>query len=161
MLNQLPFFADFSEQEMNLLRPLFTPCEHPADTVLFEQGAPAEFLYLVISGEVLVSYKPYDGPHMPVNQVGPGGVVGWSAVLGSRRYTSAALTISECQMLRVRGHDLRQLFRQQPRLGALIKDRLTQAIAQRGPTARAQASALLDIGLNSPNLPISREELST
>ena len=158
MLSQLSFFADLNAQELGVLRPLFATCEYPSDTVIFEQGAPAEYLYIVISGEVMVSFKPDDGPHMPVTHIGPGGVVGWSAALGSRRYTSAGLTLADSCMLRVRGNDLRLVFRQYPHIGKVLKERLAQAISQRGSKAHAQASALLELGLNTPELSLPKQE---
>src|SRR4030042_4675083 len=83
-------FRDLLPDQLQLLHPLFIPCEFNADTILFEQGASAENLFAVVSGEVVVNFKPDDGPIIVVARVQPGSIVGWSAALGSRRYTSSA-----------------------------------------------------------------------
>jgi len=149
----LSFFAGLSPAQLQVLRAVFVPCDMYVDTVLFEQGAPAEFLYIVVTGEVLVSFKPDDGPHLPVARVRMGGGVGWSAALGSRKYTSAAITTEYTQLLSVRGGDLRQIFRQYPTIGAIIKERLADVIAQRTRVTHAQVKNLLDLGLTPVDMP--------
>ena len=98
-LSQLALFQDFSPEQLALLGELFQPCDEPADKLLFEQGAPAEYLYLVIDGEVHIHYKPEDGSALTVARVGVEGVVGWSAALGSPLYTSSAICVTDCSLL--------------------------------------------------------------
>jgi len=47
-------FRDLAPEHLDLLQPLFIPCEFSAEAVLFEQGDPAENLFAVVSGEVVV-----------------------------------------------------------------------------------------------------------
>jgi len=117
--------------------------------MLFEQGEPAENLYVVISGEIVVQFKPDDGPAILVARVQNGGVVGWSAALGSRAYTSGAMTTADTQTLRVRGFDLRMLCMHEPELGEVILDRLAEIIAERLRSTHAQVLALLELGLRT------------
>src|SRR4030065_2288622 len=124
-------FRDLIPEQLKLLPPLFIPCEFTADTVLFEQGDPAENLFAVVSGEVVVNLKPDDGPMIVVACVRPGSIVGWSAALGSRRYTSSAVCTTYTQLLRVRGDDLRRLCVQHPDTGMIFLDRLATVIAER------------------------------
>jgi CRP-like cAMP-binding protein len=148
---KIPLFNDLSPTQQELLRPLFYPCDYYADSVIFEQGNPAEFLYIVIVGEVVVNFKPDDGPPINVACVTPGGVVGWSAALGSRRYTSSAVSTAYTQLLRVRGSDLRTLCEQHPNTGIIILDRLAGVIAERLQSTHEIVVKLLEIGLRSPN----------
>lgn len=145
----LPVFRDFSEDQLRLLRPLFTSVDAYAEELLFEQGAPVEYLYLVLSGEVLIRYKPEDGPALTVARVKSGGVVGWSAALGSQSYTSAAVCDTYSQLLRVRGRDLRHLCIDHPETGTLLLERLASIIAARLRNTHEQVVALLKQGLRS------------
>jgi len=104
-------------------------------------------MYLVISGEIAINYKPEDGSSITMARVGPGGVVGWSAALGNRLYTSSAVCTVYTQMLRVRGADLRNLCQQYPETGILILDRLATVIAERLRNTHEQVIALLKQGL--------------
>ncbi|MCK4726072.1 MAG: Crp/Fnr family transcriptional regulator, partial [Anaerolineales bacterium] len=128
---QLPFFADFTPEQMALIQQIFIPCDCYADTVLFDQGDPAEHLFLIIVGEVAVRYRPDDGAEIPVARITAGGIVGWSAALGNPRYTSAAVCTGYTQMLRVSGRDLRSLYNDNADTGILILERLAEVIADR------------------------------
>ncbi len=142
-------FRDLIPEHLTLLQPLFIPCEFTADSVLFEQGDPADNLFAVVSGEVVVNFKPDDGPIIVVARVQPGSIVGWSAALGSRRYTSSAVCTSYTQLLRVRGDDLRRLCVQHPTTGTLFLDRLATVIAERLHSTHDLVLSLLQLGLTT------------
>lgn len=149
VFEKLPLFKDLTDSQVMHLRGLFVPCDVYANDRIFAQDAPAENLYIVVTGEVVVNFKPYDGPVITVARVQPGGVVGWSAALGSRTYTSSAEAAAYGQLLRVRGADLRTLYLQMPDLGEIILDRLAALIAERLRNTHPQVLALLRIGLKA------------
>jgi len=144
---RLPIFSGLSCDQRELLRPLFVPMDCFSGTVLFEQGDPAEYLYLVVTGEVVIRFKPEDGSAITVARVRPGGIVGWSAALGSRSYTSGAICEEYTQMLRLCGQDLCQLCDRYPETGILILERLATVIAERLRNTHEQVMALLKQGL--------------
>jgi CRP/FNR family cyclic AMP-dependent transcriptional regulator len=146
---QLSLFQGLTLDQIELLQALFIPWSCEADRMIFEQGEPAENLYLIISGEIIVQFKPDDGPAILVARVQEGGVVGWSAALGSRAYTSGAMTTMDTQTLRVRGSDLRILCVHEPELGQMILARLAEIIAVRLRSTHAQVLALLELGLRT------------
>ena len=148
-------FRDLTPQHLHLLQPLFMPCEFDAETILFEQGDPADNLFAVVRGEVVVNFKPDDGPIIVVARVQPGSIVGWSAALGSRHYTSSAVCTAYTQLLRVRGDDLRRLCLQHPDTGTVFLDRLATVIAERLHSTHDMVLSLLQLGLTS-NLEPSR-----
>ncbi|MBN1145943.1 MAG: cyclic nucleotide-binding domain-containing protein [Anaerolineales bacterium] len=143
----LSLFEGFTAAQRALLRPLFISSHEPTGTVLFEQGDPAEFLYIITEGEINIRYKPEDGPMINVARVRPEGVVGWSAALGSPTYTSAAVCMADCQMLRVRSQDLRHLCERNPETAALLLERLAALIAERLRNTHNHVIALLEQGL--------------
>jgi CRP/FNR family transcriptional regulator, cyclic AMP receptor protein len=147
--NRLPIFQGMTAAQHDLLRPLFVPCDFYDQTVIFEQGEAAEFLYIVVDGEVVVSFKPDDGPAITVARIPQGGVVGWSAALGSRKYTSEAYCAGYTQLLKIRGVELRKLCEQDPDTGVILLDRLAAVIAQRLTNSHDQVLALLELGLRS------------
>jgi len=149
-LINLPLFQGLSSDQVAQLQPLFSPCDYAVGTVIFQQGEPAEHLYAVLTGEVIVRFKPEDGPALVVARIRPGGVVGWSAALHSHKYTSAALTSEESQLLRVRGTDLRSICEQQPDLSQVLLDNLAGIIAERLRSTHPQVLALLQLGLGNP-----------
>jgi CRP-like cAMP-binding protein len=144
-------FEGLSAEQRQVLRPLFEPCDGYAGTVLFEQGDPADHLYVVVSGEVVVNFKPDDAPMLTVARVQPGSIVGWSAALGSRCYTSSAECTQYTQLLRVRGADLRRLCLKHPETGVQVLDRLAAVIAERLHSTHDMVLSLLQLGLNNQN----------
>ena len=152
VINRLPLFQDLTPAQLDLLWPLFVSCEYHPGTVLFEQGEPAIFLYLIISGEVYIRFQPEDDhENITVTRVRDGGMVGWSAVIGRRFYTSAAECVQYTRMLRVRGADLQALCEQHPETGLRIVDRLAKMVAERTQGGHPQIVALLEIGLRNGN----------
>jgi CRP-like cAMP-binding protein len=147
--NRLEIFLGMSTHQQELLSGLFIPYECCNETLIFDQGDLAEFLYIVVAGEVIVSFKPDDGPPIIVARIHPGGVVGWSAALGSRMYTSGAYCNGDTRLLRIRGTDLRKLCEQYPETGVILLDRLAAVIAQRLTSTHDQVLALLELGLRS------------
>jgi CRP-like cAMP-binding protein len=149
LVNHLHLFQDFTPEQVALLKLLFTPISIEVGTVIFEQGDPAEYLYLVVEGEVIVSFKPDDGPPLVVGHVRQEGVVGWSAALGRTTYSSAAVCATSCRMLRVPGVDLRGLCEDHPQVGALLLERLASKITERMHTSQESVVAMLEQGLHT------------
>jgi toluene monooxygenase system ferredoxin subunit len=149
VVKTLFLFEGLSEAQRALLMPMFIPCDFEGGTILFEQGDPAENLYVVITGEVLITYKPDDAPVITVARVQPGSIVGWSAAIGSRFYTSAAVCTIHSQLLRVRGDNLRKLCTNHPETGGLILDRLATVIAERLHSTHDLVMSLLKMGMHN------------
>ena len=147
ILKQFPLFDGFSEEQMTLLRPLFVPSECHAGTVLFEQGEPALYFYLMISGEVAIHFKPEDDQDIVITRIKPGEMVGWSAVIGRRSYTSAAICTEYTELLRVRSSDLQTLCAQHPETGYQFVDQIAEVVAQRLESSHPQVLQLLENGL--------------
>ena len=146
-LPEMGFFRTLNKSQVEIIKNIFTPCDFAAGSELFEQDSPAEFLYIVVKGEVAVSFKPDDGPPITVARVRAGEVVGWSAALSSRVYTSSAKSEIYTQLLRVRGIDLRRICRMYPDIGKIVQDCLAAVIVERVRITHAQVVALLELGL--------------
>lgn len=147
VFQELGFFKSLNPSQRAILMEIFQPCDFHAGEELFTQDSPAESLYIVIQGEVVVNYKPYDGPPITVARVRSGEVVGWSAALSSRFYTSSARAEEYSQLLRVGGADLRRICRIHPDIGKIVQDCLAAVIVERVKITHAQVLALLELGL--------------
>ena len=147
--NQLPLFQGVSLSQLEVLRPIFVDFECYEGTVLFEQGELAEYLYLVVSGEAEIQYKPEDGPTITVARVRPGGLAGWSSLIGRRLYTSAVVCSQDSKLLRVRGADLQTLCQEHPETGVLLLERLADVVAERLRNTHPQVLSLLENSLRN------------
>jgi CRP/FNR family cyclic AMP-dependent transcriptional regulator len=143
----LAFFTGLSAAEIQLLAPFFAPLTWVAGTVIFEQGEHADHLYLVVSGEVTIRYKPDDGPVMNLTRIQPGGIFGWSAAMGNPNYTSGAICALDSEVLRIRGVELRKLCDKNPELGKVILNRLSANIAERQHNQQGRVNSMLANGM--------------
>ena len=134
---------------MDLLKPLFEPFSCSAGVTVLQQGTPAEYLYLVISGAVEMTYKPYDGTLITISHVEKDGLFGWSAVVGSEKYTSSAIAIENLETMRIRGSELRKLCVDHPEAGKEILERLASSVSSRWKDAQAQVKSILEQGMKS------------
>jgi CRP/FNR family transcriptional regulator, cyclic AMP receptor protein len=146
--SHLAFFTGLHPTDIQLLAPYFAPQTWVAGTIIFEQNDYAEYLYLVVNGEVAIHYKPHDGPMMTVTRVQPGGIFGWSAAMNNPAYTSGAICSLDSEVLRIRGTDLRTLCEKHPDLGRIILDRLAGVIAERKQIQPGPVSSILASGMH-------------
>ena len=148
-MNRVAFLKKLDEEQRELLRSLFEEVSFQNGTVIFQQGKSAEYLYLVINGMVDMSFKPYDGIPLTVSHVGKGGLFGWSAVVGSEKYTSSAIAIEDVMAFRMKGNELRKLCVEHPEAGKVILERLADGASSRWKDAHKQVQSMLVQGMKS------------
>lgn len=141
-------FKDIEREYIELLRPLFEKFTCPAGVMIIAQGAAADYLYLLESGQVEISFKPYDAESITITHLRAGGIFGWTALIGGPKYTSSGVAMGDVNAMRVRGSDLRKLCKEHPEAGKVILDRLAGAVSTRWTDSREQVKSILESGLN-------------
>jgi CRP-like cAMP-binding protein len=156
IFNRIQIFKGLTPQQHGLLEPIFSLEECECEQVVFEQGAVADYLYIVVSGEVAIVFDPDDGGSITVARIQKGSVFGWSAAFGSDTYTSGAVCAEKSTLLKVLGDDLKKLRQNHPETGILILERLAAVVAERlrASSAHGQVFALLEHGLMNGIKPI-------
>ena len=145
-------FHDLTDEQLDSLSRLAIPCNYKQSEILFEQDQYAEFLYIILNGEVSIHFKPYDdGEQILVARVTEGGVCGWSSVLGRAIYTSAAICTQPCETLRFRGRELQKLCESFPDTGIIIMERLAAVIAERLSSTNEKIMQMLAHNLGGKN----------
>ena len=94
-----------------------------------------------------MTYKPYDGVLITISHVEKDGLFGWSAVVGSEKYTSSAIAIENLETMRVRGSELRKLCMEHPEAGREILARLASSVSSRVQDAQDQVKSILEQGM--------------
>ncbi len=156
IMSRLSIFSDLTQDQLFLLTSIFSLTNCREEQVIFVQGAPADYLYIIISGMVAIRFKPDDGEPITVARIQDGGVFGWSAAFGSGRYTSGAVCLEETCMLIVPGEDLKKFRQNHPETGILILKRLAAVVAERFKSSamHEQVVALLEHALTNGVKPI-------
>ena len=127
----LPIFNGLSEIELNLLDSVMELQSYDTNQIIFEQGSKVAFLYVLLEGEVTIHYKPYDGPSIVVATIQPGGVFGWSAIVGREEYTSKAKTVVLSLTYRISAQNVRLLCNKYPETGEKFINRLMSGMTDR------------------------------
>jgi CRP-like cAMP-binding protein len=148
-LLKLPLFEGLDLTHLATLAMSAVEERFACDQVIFEQGKPADRLYILLDGRVSIRYKPYDGDILSVTEVKPNGVFGWSAALGRPSYTSCAVSVEESHAVSVRGDALKSICEEHPKTGVLILERLAEVIAERLQNTHAHVIEMLREGVGS------------
>lgn len=141
-------FEGLKEEQIGQLLPYMVECSFRKDQVIFQQGQPAYYLYVLLSGEVTIRYKPYDGPQITVAHIEPGGVFGWSSALGRDVYTSEAFAVQDSLAYRIRGNNLQSICTEHPETGMILLDRLAGVIGERLNSTHTQIMGILSQSLD-------------
>jgi len=143
----MPIFDGLDQANLKKIDTLFEMGTYEKDQMIFEQGQLATHLYVLLKGEVLIRYKPYDGPALNVARIQAGGVFGWSAAMRRSSYTSGAEALVQCEVARLCGEELHQLCETHPDIGILVLERLAGVIAERLRSTHSQILSILCEGM--------------
>jgi len=148
-LVELSLFENLTPDQMKRIEGMTEILPISQGQTIFEQGEKARYLYVLISGEVIIRFKPYDGSAITVARINPGGVFGWSAALGRAIYTSAAFSMVDSTALRFSGKELQGLCDCDPDIGTILLQRLANIITERIKNTQPQIMSILSQGLDA------------
>jgi CRP/FNR family cyclic AMP-dependent transcriptional regulator len=147
-LTQVSLFQDLDQKHLELVAEQFSTKMLSAGETVFEQGDPADRVYVVASGKVVIRFKPYDGDLLDVSEIEKDGIFGWSAVLGRKMYTSSAVCLEDTKAFWIYGDVLRELAENHPETGVIILERLAEVIAQRLQSTHEHVVQLISQGVS-------------
>ena len=133
------FLQGFPPKYVRQLRSIARMQEFPLATVLFRQGTEWPFVYLVLSGNVKLEVNVPGRGILPVQEVGPGELVGWSPVLGLGLMTATARTRSKCRLAEMEASKLLAMAETELKFGVEFFRRTAAALAERLCAMRLQA----------------------
>ncbi len=103
-------FKDLNERELEEVAKIATIEKRGAGTRIIREGTPAGALYLLKEGRVVVRMSSRDGHEVNVDELGPGSVFGWSAVLDDQLFRADIWALEDCTIVVVDGDKLKKLF---------------------------------------------------
>lgn len=137
-----PFLRGLSTRHLHTLAACATERKVDAGTFVFHEGSPADGLFLVLNGRVVLEiYVPSQGP-VQVESVEGGGVIGWSWLVTPHRWHFDARASRASHLVILDGEKVSRLCEQDPELGFDLSKRLMNVVQQRVESLRMQ---LLDL----------------
>jgi CRP-like cAMP-binding protein len=120
-LRGVPLFQELADEEISLLASRCA--EHrlgPRETV-FEEGDPADGLYVIESGAVSIVRRSVGQPEQRLARLGSGGFFGEMGLLDGGIRNATAVTSEPTVLLQVRSQELLRLFQERPLLAVKLR----------------------------------------
>jgi CRP/FNR family transcriptional regulator, cyclic AMP receptor protein len=86
--------------------------EYPSGAVLFQEGEPAEGIFLVCAGTVKLSIGSSHGDSLLLRTAGPGEILGLSSTLTGQGYEVTAQTTTPAEVAFIRHRDFLRYLRE-------------------------------------------------
>ena len=147
LLKRYPFFGPFSElhlQEIAMISEEFTATK---GLMLFEEGNPADALYLLIDGSVDLYYRSQEEfrqkvvKQFLVGEINPGEVFGISVLIEPYIFSATAHVSQPSQYIRIDGKGLRALVEKDSNVGCLLMRQINKVLMERLSYTRIQLAA--------------------
>jgi CRP-like cAMP-binding protein len=139
-IRQFKIFSELDPGDLSAVADIAQVRELSAGMQIIAEGTPAEQLYLVARGRVAVKVREAGGGQVQIDELNPGEVLGWGAVVEPHVYTASAWATESAELILIDGAALRRLCDANKQLGYVVfknigevmSTRLGQAVRGRG-----------------------------
>jgi CRP-like cAMP-binding protein len=133
-----PFLAGLRPHHIKLLADCAMAAEFQPNEYVFRQGDFANRFYLIEEGNVALEMRGPKDHSMPIDQVGPGKLVGWSWMFPPYVWYFDARATEPTTALFFYGTMLRQYCAKDPTFGFELFKRMSHVMLERLQAARIQ-----------------------
>ncbi len=130
-LREFKIFEELNERELESIAKIAKIEELGAGAHLTQVGAAAANQYLIKSGKINILARGPQEKEIAVDEVGPGDVVGWSAVTGPYLYTASSITAEKSTLIVFNANKLRNLFEVNNHIGYRVLKGIGSVVARR------------------------------
>ncbi|SFM81468.1 Crp/Fnr family transcriptional regulator [Thermodesulforhabdus norvegica] len=132
-LKKCRFFREFEDSELLKLARLAIPSQWNEGEVIFRAKSPAQYLYTLKKGAVLLAYP--NRRSLIVDT--PGEAIGWSTLVSPFHYTATAICLTDVDLIAFSRNDLFDLIRMDAQLGHKIVQKVISIMHARRAYHRA------------------------
>jgi len=143
-LRRYPFFAGLTADHLRGIAMIAEEVSFPAKTLIFSEGEEAQYLYILVTGEVELLYSGGNEGAIADTYVGSivqGEVFGISTMVGPFLLTASARCEVPTDTIRIEAAGLRALCEVDHGLGYILMQHLAQALSLRLHETRIQLAA--------------------
>jgi CRP-like cAMP-binding protein len=121
-----------TEPMLDALLPNLDILQYEEDDVIFQEGDPAERMYFLKRGKVLLEKRISDKISFAIGAVKPGHSFGWSAVMDkSMYYSTMTLCAEPCQVYSIRSEKILNLLNKDHEMAYIFYQRLLWVVKSR------------------------------
>lgn len=125
-LRHMPLFADLERTELTAIAEKLEPLDIRRGGLIFRAGAPAERMFIVEQGEVMLTST---AASEPFRQLGPGDMLGEMALLTNKPYDGVARASTEVVLWALPRNDFLALTARYPNIRVAMSNRLSQPLS--------------------------------
>jgi len=141
-LSGIEFLHDLPDEQLEQLAKVARISDFEAFETIFPEGAVADSVYLVVSGNVSLEICAPGVGCKRILTVGGGELLGWSGLMAGARLTATARALEPTRVVRFDSAQLLALCQHDLRFGFELMRRALAAVARRLNATRMQ---LLDV----------------
>jgi CRP/FNR family cyclic AMP-dependent transcriptional regulator len=138
LLRRYPYFVPVKEESLKKVAMLADEKTVPAGEVMFQEWEPANYLYIIIKGEVHIQYSLPDGARRTVDSLVDGDLLVWSALVEPYRTTGIGIAAKPTRLVMIDAAKLRQLCKEDPQLGHRLMSQVIKLLSDRLDGIRVQ-----------------------
>lgn len=142
MLRRYSHFSQLSAEALEKLASIADEQTLAAGQPIFAESDPAEYLYLIVSGEVNLACELGSGEFRVVDTLVDGELVGWASLVEPYRCRTFGTAIKETHFLRLAAAKLREFCESDHLLGQQLLTQVAQMLSSRLKSARVQLAAV-------------------
>jgi CRP-like cAMP-binding protein len=126
-----PFLSGLDDSALDLLCSCSQLIGVPADRCMFHTGQSADAFFLIVAGRVALEVESGHGGHVCIQTIGPGEVLGWSALTPPYRWRFLARVLEPVRAVELKSAELRLLCEEHHELGFEVYRRLVGVVSER------------------------------
>ena len=130
-LKQFVLLSYLTDAMLETLIPITEMQTFDENERIFTQGDPADRLFLLKQGKVLLENRIAEKITVSMTSIKPGYSFGWSAMLDEDVYSSDAIATEPSQVLSFREQKLKKIMDEDHSLGFIISRRMLNVIKKR------------------------------
>ena len=134
LLKEASLFHGLLAEELEQIQKLCEVRNIKEGTPLFEAGESADYLFLVLEGQIELRFKVVyfnAAIEIPLENKNSGEAFGWSALIEPYTYTLSAFAAKDCRLLQLRGRDIEKLCAENSHLGYVVMNNVAKLIGRR------------------------------
>lgn len=131
ILQGIRFLRDIDSAHLEEIAEIARISEFDKHDVVFQEGDRAKSVFFVVSGKLSLELSPSTDYRKQLVCVGPGEMLGWSALVENTRFAATAIVMEPARLVSVDGERLRAICDADPQFGYEIMRRTMKGLAMR------------------------------
>jgi CRP-like cAMP-binding protein len=131
ILSELPFFEEFSAEELNFFAKNLSLRSFPAGTHLFQQNDIGDYLFFVVNGEIEVKIKGHNVQQFIVAKFGSGSTIGEMSLIDDYPRSATILVAKPADLLLLTRQCFDRMCTEEPATGVKFLRGLTKTLSKR------------------------------